>query len=114
MDPDKEFIFIATQRGAIKKMKIAEFEKTTRAKRGVVMLRELKNNPHRVAGMDIVDNSDIMNVQTEQNNIEQINIAEMRANDRYSNGSFIFDESENGLTVGIWKDTTNKKDTENN
>lgn len=114
LDPDKEFIFIATQRGAIKKMKIAEFEKTTRAKRGVVMLRELKNNPHRVAGMDIVDNSDIMNVQTEQNNIEQINIAEMRANDRYSNGSFIFDESENGLTVGIWKDTTNKKDTENN
>lgn len=114
LDPEKEFIFIATQRGAIKKMKIAEFEKTTRAKRGVVMLRELKNNPHRVAGMDIVDNSDIMNVQTEQNNIEQINIAEMRANDRYSNGSFIFDESENGLTVGIWKDTTNKKDTENN
>ncbi|MBB2478861.1 DNA topoisomerase IV subunit A [Bacillus sp. APMAM] len=114
MDPEKEFIFIATQRGAIKKMKIAEFEKTTRAKRGVVMLRELKNNPHRVAGMDIVDNSDIMNVQTEQNNIEQINIAEMRANDRYSNGSFIFDESENGLTAGIWKDTTNKKDTENN
>ncbi|PKR85620.1 DNA topoisomerase IV subunit A [Heyndrickxia camelliae] len=109
-NPEKEFIFIATQRGAIKKMKLSEFEKTTRAKRGVVMLRELKNNPHRIAGMDIVELNDSIFVQTEKNNIEQIHIGEMRANDRYSNGSFIFDESENGATIVIWKDTLCKKE----
>ena len=40
-----EVIAIVTQRGAVKKMKLSEFEKASRAKRGVVVLRELKATP---------------------------------------------------------------------
>ncbi|MBS4173014.1 DNA topoisomerase IV subunit A [Bacillus sp. FJAT-49736] len=110
---ETNYIFIATQRGATKKMKITEFDKATRAKRGVVMLRELKSNPHRIAAMDVVENSDIIYVRTAQNNIESVNIAEMRANDRYSNGSFLFDETENGLTEEMWKELVLKKENVN-
>ena len=43
---------IVTQRGSVKRMKLDEFEITSRAKRGVVILRELKANPHHVIGFE--------------------------------------------------------------
>lgn len=109
----EEAIFIATQRGAVKKMKLSEFEKTTRAKRGVVMLRELKNNPHRIVGMDIVREEDHLIIRTEKDITESIAINRIRFNDRYSNGSFIIDESENGVVTEIWKENKNENEVEN-
>lgn len=105
-----ESIFIATQRGAIKKMKLSEFEKTSRAKRGVVMLRELKNNPHRIIGLDIVKEKDTMFLQTEKEVIESVQIQNLRYNDRYSNGSFIIDETVNGSVTEIWKELSSNSE----
>src|SRR5690606_18219646 len=52
IDPEeKQDLVLVTQRGAAKKMKLQEFEVGSRAKRGVVMLRELKSNPHRVVAV---------------------------------------------------------------
>ena len=98
-----EMIFIATQRGAVKKMKLSEFEKGSRAKRGVVLLRELKSHPHRVAGMELVKPTDAVFLETEKNTVESVQVSTMRAADRYSNGSFIVDESENGCVMETWK-----------
>ncbi|MCJ8006396.1 DNA topoisomerase IV subunit A [Lederbergia wuyishanensis] len=89
-------ILIATQRGAVKKMKLSEFEKASRAKRGVVLLRELKNNPHRIIGMKTVKNHDELTLVTEKGHEEVINSSNVRNSDRYSNGSFIMDEMKNG------------------
>ena len=61
-----EMIAIVTQRGAVKKMKLTEFEKTSRAKRGVVVLRELKAHPHRVIGFEIVKNTDQLFILSEK------------------------------------------------
>lgn len=96
-------IVIATQRGAVKKMKLSEFEKTSRAKRGVVMLRELKANPHRIIGVESVRDEDEVFFQTEKQQIVSLKASELRYNDRYSNGSFLVDESETGKLTGIWK-----------
>lgn len=96
-------IVITTQRGSIKRMKLKEFEKATRAKRGVVILRELKANPHRVVGFEIVNDHDIIFLQTENGLTEQVMAGDIRFNDRYSNGSFIIDEAENGKVTEIWK-----------
>lgn len=41
---EKDVLVLVTQRGSIKRMNRSEFEKTSRAKRGVLMLRELKKN----------------------------------------------------------------------
>ncbi|MGE8205823.1 DNA topoisomerase IV subunit A [Heyndrickxia sp. NPDC080065] len=107
--PNNEAVFVATQRGAVKKMKLSEFEKASRAKRGVVMLRELKNNPHRIVGLDIVKNEDIMFIHTEKDVTETVSIQSLRFNDRYSNGSFVIDETENGSVDEVWKDRLNVK-----
>ncbi|MFB6467774.1 DNA topoisomerase IV subunit A [Cytobacillus sp. Hz8] len=97
------YVVIATQRGAVKKMKLEEFELTSRAKRGVVMLRELKNHPHHVIGFVLATNLDEIWMETEKGISEKIMAADLRVNDRYSNGSFLIDESESGETITIWK-----------
>ena len=95
-------IVIMTHRGSIKKMKISEFEITSRAKRGVVIIRELKGNPHHVIGFVFADEGQRIQIETDKGIIETVNSSDIRFNDRYSNGSFIFDESESGKAVSIW------------
>ncbi|MFD1778020.1 DNA topoisomerase IV subunit A [Fredinandcohnia salidurans] len=95
-------ISIVTQRGAVKKMKITEFEKATRAKRGLVMLRELKNHPHRIAGAHLVTNLDELFLKTQNGKIESVEIKSLRPNDRYSNGSFVVDTDEAGEVIDTW------------
>jgi topoisomerase IV subunit A len=103
-DSNKQSIFVVTQRGAVKKMKFSEFEVTSRAKRGVVMLRELKSNPHRLAGMEIVRNEEYVSILTKKGIIETIQSSNLRPNDRYSNGSFVIDEADSGTVISSWKE----------
>ncbi|MGE8080893.1 DNA topoisomerase IV subunit A [Peribacillus loiseleuriae] len=98
-----EAILIVTQRGSVKKMKLTEFDKSTRAKRGLVMLKELKANPHRVIGLETVIPSDTIFIETEKGVIESIHVSGLRYTDRYTTGSFVVDESEAGKAKEIWK-----------
>jgi topoisomerase-4 subunit A len=107
-----ETIVIATQRGAVKRMKMKEFEKATRAKRGVVILRELKSNPHRIAGFEIANEQDVIFIQIEKGHIETLNTADIHYSDRYSNGSFILDEDDNGKVTTVWKTAAPEKPSE--
>ena len=102
-DPKNQSIVIATQRGAVKRMAIDEFEIMTRAKRGLVMVRELKAHPHRIAGFLLANEQDTVVITSEKQMTEKINVNELRMNDRYSNGSFFMDESESGKVIGIGK-----------
>ncbi|WP_404470432.1 DNA topoisomerase IV subunit A [Sutcliffiella horikoshii] len=101
----KAMLFIATHRGAVKKLKITEFDKATRAKRGLVMLREVKNNPHQIAAVNLVEPSSFIYVQTEKGTVEKLAAASYRNNDRYSNGSFVLDQQEAGDVVEMWVET---------
>lgn len=95
-------LFIATQRGAVKKTKIIEFEESARAKRGLVMVRELKSNPHQIAKVKAISKEHYMIVESSKGQIEQVDPFTMRASDRYSNGSFVLDQSEAGNLVDVW------------
>ncbi|UYV50516.1 DNA topoisomerase IV subunit A [Priestia megaterium] len=95
-------LFIATQRGAVKKTKITEFEESSRAKRGLVMVRELKSNPHQIAKVKAISKEHYMIVESSKGQIEQVDPSTMRASDRYSNGSFVLDQSEAGNLVDVW------------
>ncbi|MBA2875820.1 DNA topoisomerase IV subunit A [Thermaerobacillus caldiproteolyticus] len=98
------YLIIATQRGAVKKMGINEFERTSRAKRGVVMLRELKTNPHRIVSSVLTENEeDVLFIQTATGAIETIRSSQLRVTDRYSNGSFVVDSEEAGEVIDMWK-----------
>lgn len=101
---EKAEVIMVTQRGAIKKMNLKEFERTTRAKRGLVMIREVKTNPHEVAAIEMVSKQDVVWIQTEKLVTEQVDPASLRPNDRYSNGSFILDQDEAGSVVAMWKE----------
>jgi topoisomerase IV subunit A len=105
-DPVKEYVFLVTHRGAVKKMKLSEFEKTTRAKRGVIMLRELKSNPHRVVQIEVVKDTDTVELITSKGKTENVKISDLRPNDRYSNGSFLIDEAESGPVAETWVKST--------
>ncbi|MCM3764648.1 DNA topoisomerase IV subunit A [Neobacillus niacini] len=96
-------IVVATQRGAVKRMKLSEFELTSRAKRGVVILRELKANPHKITGFVTAKDEDEIFILTEKGHIETLKTGEIHFSDRYSNGSFVLDEGENGKVSSIWK-----------
>ncbi|MGM0835370.1 MAG: DNA topoisomerase IV subunit A [Bacillota bacterium] len=98
----KVLLFIATHRGAVKKLKITEFDKGSRAKRGLVMLREVKNNPHLIAAVDIVQSKSLVYIQTEKGTLEVLESASYRNNDRYSNGSFIIDQQDAGNVTEMW------------
>ncbi|WP_026695789.1 DNA topoisomerase IV subunit A [Peribacillus kribbensis] len=113
-DPAKESIVIATQRGAVKRMKLKEFEKSSRAKRGVVMLRELKSNPHRVIGACVAKQDSLIHIKTEKGAQETIRVSDIRFNDRYTNGSFIIDANESGNAAEFWEETpeSQKEDTQ--
>lgn len=101
-DPEKAQVVIATQRGALKKMKISEFERTSRAKRGLVMVRELKSNPHRIVGMKLITADDTQFVlETSSGKVERISPANYKPADRYNNGSFVVDTGETGPITRI-------------
>ncbi|MED3822521.1 DNA topoisomerase IV subunit A [Priestia flexa] len=95
-------LFITTHRGAIKKTKMTEFEQSSRAKRGLVMVRELKANPHQITKVQIVTKEDEVVIQSEKNQTERIDPASMRSSDRYSNGSFAIDQAESGDVIDMW------------
>ena len=96
-------IFLVTHRGAVKKMSPKEFEPGSRAKRGIVVLRELKSNAHRVSGVYYVENQDQIIIETTKGARELVDTKPIRVSDRYSNGSFIIDTDKDGDVVRVWK-----------
>ncbi|WP_280771861.1 DNA topoisomerase IV subunit A [Salipaludibacillus daqingensis] len=104
------WIFLLTQRAAFKKMSLKSFEKTSRAKRGVVMLKELKKHPHRVAYVHLVESHDIVHVEAKDGTHSTVDVSSIRGNDRYTNGSFLFDTSTTGDVRDSWVEKINKND----
>ncbi|GAF24127.1 topoisomerase IV subunit A [Bacillus sp. JCM 19047] len=91
-----EFLCV-TQRGSVKRMAITEFEKSSRNKRGSVLLRELKSNPHRLVGFKkITPDTKLFLVETDQDEHIFVDPSKYRKADRYSNGSYAFDENDRG------------------
>lgn len=103
IDPEvKQDLVVVTQRGAAKKMRITEFETGSRAKRGVVMLRELKSNPHRVISVHGVTGSEELILETTKNIRLTLPAVNLKPVDRYSNGSFVLDESSDGKVQDVY------------
>jgi topoisomerase-4 subunit A len=106
---NKLYVIIITHRGAVKKMNMdKEFERSSRAKRGVVMLRELKKNPHRIAGIQLVSGEGKIWFKTVKGAIESVETQTVRTSDRYNNGSFIIDVDEVGHVVEMWMERQSK------
>ncbi|AXI09208.1 DNA gyrase subunit A [Oceanobacillus zhaokaii] len=97
-------LFIITQRGAGKRMKLQEFEPASRAKRGLVMLKELKSKPHRVRGFFVVNEQDKINFLTSNGETHQVLPLGLSTSGRSSNGSFLIDADNQGEVEEVWKE----------
>ncbi|UJL48035.1 DNA topoisomerase IV subunit A [Virgibacillus sp. NKC19-16] len=102
-------IVVLTQRGACKRMKLKEFEKTSRAKRGQALLKELKKKPHRVKGFFIVEEKDTLYFQTTNGETHSIFPLELSTSSRTSNGSFILDADNQGEVTEVWREEKYRK-----
>lgn len=103
IDPDKNrtHILIVTQRGAVKKMDLSEFDVMARAQRGLLVLRDLKSKPHRVALVEKVEEGDQLTLVTDKGESFLLDEGRYSPVDRYNNGSFILDENTDGTPVMI-------------
>ncbi|NLQ93482.1 DNA topoisomerase IV subunit A [Streptococcus mutans] len=101
-------IYILTQRGSLKRMTTNLIPVTSRAKRGLQVLRELKSRPHRVFAAGPVfseaageidlfttvgeqGQEEILEIQSQSLEKYEVNLAELSLSERTSNGSFISD-----------------------
>lgn len=92
-------LVVVTQRGAIKRMLLSEIEVGNRAKRGVVILKELKSNPHRVYAVLLATAQNHVLLETERGVQETIHVLNLSRADRYSNGSLKVDTAVDGALV---------------
>ena len=92
-------VIVVTHRGAVKRMSISEIELGNRAKRGVVILKELKSNPHRIFAVVVVSISDKVLIETENGVQETLQVVNLNRADRYSNGSLKVDPVMDGDLV---------------
>ena len=102
-------LVVVTQRGACKRMSLRDFEKTSRARRGLIMLRELKSKPHRIKGFFVINENDTITFQTEEGEIHQIFPLELSESNRLSNGSFVIDSDNQGEVKTVWKEASYEK-----
>ncbi|MED4069755.1 DNA topoisomerase IV subunit A [Priestia endophytica] len=98
---ETQAIFV-TQRGAVKKMNLKEVEQTSRAKRGTMILRTVKSNPHKLIGFTIVKENKAIRIESAKGMTEKVIPANIRVSELYSNGSFIMDEAEVGKIISMW------------
>lgn len=96
-------VMIVTQRGAVKKMALDEVELGNRALRGVLTLRELKKNPHRICAVVYVEEGEGILITTEKGVQEELREDQYRLADRFSNGSYAVDVDTDGEIIHVQK-----------
>ena len=82
-----EFISIITDKGTGKRVRLNEFPLSSRALRGLLVLREVKTNPYKVLKTFIIDNKKHIGIKNGDINV--LKVTELPILDRYSTGSQI-------------------------
>ena len=113
--------YLLTQRGSLKRMATEEIPVTSRAKRGLQVLRELKAKPHRVfvAGpvltvqgdfdlftsqVEEQTNGQVLHVLSNTGKSYEVDVTQLSFSERTSNGSFISDTISNEEVFHAWMD----------
>ena len=87
-DGESEYVTIITHKGLAKRVKLSEFEKTSRAKRGLLLLREVKSNPQEVIKVYVSNAKQNIFIKA-LDKVTELKLTEIPIMDRYSTGSTI-------------------------
>ena len=85
---DMEYLTLVTDKSSAKRIKISEIELTSRAKKGVQVVRDVKTNPYYIIKSFIVNYKETLNVKS-GNEVIEVKLTEIPIVDRYSTGSSI-------------------------
>ena len=84
---NSEYVTVFTNKNTSKRVKIEELEKSSRARRGMLIIREVKTNPYRILKSFIINKENFGILVDDE--IKIIKSTEIPINDRYSVGSTI-------------------------
>ena len=85
---EDEYITVFTDKMTSKRVKLTDLEKSSRGRRGLLLVREVKTNPHRMLKIFITNTKDKFGIVT-LNEVKTIKNTEININDRYSTGSLV-------------------------
>lgn len=80
-----DYITVITENGTGKRIKLNEFELSTRARKGILLVRDVKTNPYKIL-KTFVNTKNILIVTDE---IKHLKVTELPIVDRYSTGTVI-------------------------
>ena len=110
-DSNSEYVLIITNKGTAKRVKLEEFEKSSRSHRGLLLLREVKTNPYQTIKVFVTGSKEHIGIKTPDINL--LKVSEVAIMDRYSTGSTIskHDIIDAFMVVGLQtKDSLNNND----
>ena len=106
---DNNFVCIITEKSTGKRIKITEFERTSRGRKGIQLIRDVKTNPYRILNSFVGDKFDF--VVKIGNDFDDIKSTSLPIMDRYSTGSSISKGKINDIFVkSILLDSDSYKD----
>ena len=102
----EEYVAVITDKGTGKRVRLTEFEKSSRARRGLLVLREVKTNPYLVLRAFITESKHRFGFKG--TDVEFYKLTELPIADRYSTGSTITKSylEDAFLEVTLQKETT--------
>ncbi len=83
---NEDTLAVITSKHTAKRIRLAEFEITSRARKGVLMVRDVKTNPYYIFATFIVNSKTKLMYKTKEDILE-IKVTEFPIADRYSTGS---------------------------
>lgn len=90
-EADVDCLVVITDKGTGKRVKLSEFEKSSRARRGLLLLREVKTNPYHVLKTFVISSK--CHIGIKGRDITLFKATEFPILDRYSTGSQLTKET---------------------
>ena len=94
----EDYVLVLTDKGTAKRVKVSEFEKTSRARRGVQIIRDVKTNPYHIINSLIVNNKNNIGIIFKED-IEYKKVTDIPILDRYSTGNNLSNQVINGMFI---------------
>ena len=87
---DAAYITVVTDKGTAKRIKLDEFDLSTRARKGLQVIRDVKTNPYHILNSFVVLNKINLGILTSE--VKYIKVTDLPICDRYQTGSTISKE----------------------
>ena len=107
---DAAYITVVTDKGTAKRIKLDEFDLSTRARKGLQVIRDVKTNPYHILNSFVVLNKINLGILTSE--VKYIKVTDLPICDRYQTGSTISKEEIEKVFVkqNLEKDETEQID----